>query len=280
MRAIRRINNNVAVCTDNAGNELLAMGRGIGFGELPRELDLDEVERTFYDVDERYISAMGDLPQDVMTFAVEATDYVRSELAYQLSPNLAFILADHLSFAIERAKKNLRVRMPLAYDVEHTYPEEYRVGKHMVRRLRKRFRVALPDDEAVAIAINLVNARLDPVDEEEEERQRCDDEMLEDVTEIIEDAFEITVDRASFAFSRYATHMRYLFERLHSGAALDSTCVDGFRGIEDQYPREFACVERIAEHIAGEWEGAVLSDDEKLYLVIHVSGVCIKGAGR
>lgn len=32
MKAVRRINNNVAVCRDNAGNELLAMGKGIGFG--------------------------------------------------------------------------------------------------------------------------------------------------------------------------------------------------------------------------------------------------------
>lgn len=51
MKAVRRINNNVAVCRDNVGNELLAMGKGIGFGQLPRELTLAEVERTFYNVD-------------------------------------------------------------------------------------------------------------------------------------------------------------------------------------------------------------------------------------
>lgn len=280
MKAIKRINNNVAVCLDNAGNELLAMGKGIGFGSMPRELCLDDVERTFYDVDERFFSAINDLPVDVMAFAIKAADYVRGELAYQLSPNLAFTLADHLAFAIQRTQKNLRIRMPLAYDVEQTHPEEYRIARHIVRRLRCELNVALPDEEAAAVTMNLINARLEPASEAEEERQRADDEMLEDVTEIIEDAFGITVDRASFAFSRYATHMHYLFERLHVGKALDSTCVDGFRGIEGQYPREFACVERIAEHIADAWDSAALSDDEKLYLVIHVSRVCIKGSGN
>ena len=104
--------------------------------------------------------------------------------------------------------------------------------------------------------------------------------MLEDVTEIIEDDFGIDIDRSSFAFSRYATHMRYLFERLHSGEVLDSSCVHGFRGIEEQYPREAACVAKISQHIEGEWDGAVVSNDERLYLVVHVSRLRIKGTGR
>lgn len=280
MRAIKRINNNVAVCEDAGGNELLAMGRGIGFGQLPRDLSLDDVERTFYDVDERYFAAINELPAPVMDFSVLAADYIREELPYQLSPNLVFILADHLSFAIQRAEKNLRVRMPLAYDVELNYPDEYRIARHLVRRARKFLEVALPDDEATAIAINILNARLDAASEAEDERRRRDDEMLEDITEIIEDEFNLTVDRGSFAFSRYATHMHYLFDRLHTGGVLDTSCVEGFRGIERQYPKEFECVERIARYIADAWGDAALSDDERLYLVIHVSRVCIKGGSR
>lgn len=280
MKAVRRINNNVAVCRDNAGNELLAMGKGIGFGQLPRELTLAEVERTFYNVDERCFSAINDLPQDVMEFSISCADYVRNELPYELSANLAFTLADHLSFAIDRAKKNMQVRMPLAYDVEQMYPAEYRLGKHIARRVQKQFCVALPNSEATGIALNIINARLGAATEAEKERERQDDNMLEDVTEIIEDDFGIDIDRSSFAFSRYATHMRYLFERLHSGEVLDSSCVNGFRGIEEQYPHEAACVAKISQHIEGEWDGAVVSNDERLYLVVHVSRLRIKGTGR
>ena len=277
MRAIRRINNNVAVCIDDGGNELLAMGRGIGFGDMPRELSLADVERTFYNVDERYIKALNDLPADVLDFCTKAVDYARGTLAYQLSPNLVFTLTDHIAFAIKRAQQNIHVRMPLALDVEQTYPDEYRIAMHLLRRVRREFKVALPNDEAAAIAMNLVAARIEPASAEEEERTRADEEMLEDVTEIVEDAFHISVDRNSFAYTRYATHMRYLFERLHEGKVLDSSFVEGFRGIEAQYPAHVACVERIAQHIAESWPGAEVSEDEKLYLVIHVSRICIKG---
>lgn len=278
MKAVRRINNNVAVCIDNGGNELLAMGRGIGFGDLPRHLELSEVERTFYNVDSRYVSAINDLPPEVLEFTLSITDYIRGELPYELSPSLAFTLADHIAFAIKRAQEGIRVRMPLAYDVEQTYPEEYRVAERIVRRIRRRFSVCLQNDEATAIAMNIAQARIEPARAEELERQQTDEDMLEDVTEIVEDSFHITVDRTSFAFSRYATHMYYLFERLHAGKALGSSFVEGFRGIESQYPREIACVEQIAQHIAASWDGAELTKDEKLYLVIHVSRICMKGS--
>ena len=279
MRAIRRINNNVAVCVDNSGNELLAMGRGIGFGELPRELALKDVERTFYNVDERYVNAINDLPAQVIEFSARMSDYIRSELAYQLSPNFTFILADHLAFAIQRAEQRINVRMPLAYDVEQTYPDEYRIARHVVRRARKELGAALPNEELTAVALNIVNAKIGPASDEEQRRERMDDEMLDDVTEIVEDHFGITVDRSSFAFSRYATHMRYLFKRLHTGESFEAPGLEGFQGLDEQFPEGVACVEKIEEHLTREW-GGELTPDERLYLVIHVSRICNKGSGR
>lgn len=40
MRAIRALGNNAAVCVDGEGRQLIALGRGVGFGELPRELSM------------------------------------------------------------------------------------------------------------------------------------------------------------------------------------------------------------------------------------------------
>ena len=82
MRAIKKINNNVVTCIDDDGNELIAMGRGLGFGELPRDLKLSEISRTFYDVGSRYLSAAGDLPEEVLEFAAKIVDVVRNQLPY------------------------------------------------------------------------------------------------------------------------------------------------------------------------------------------------------
>lgn len=279
MQAIRSINNNIAVCVDSTGTELVAMGKGIGYGKMPHEVDLDDVTHTYYRVDERQLEGVRDIPHEVLDFAASENDRVRGQLAYQLSPNFVFTLADHIAFAIKRARQNLQVRMPLAFDVEQNYPDEYRLGRQMVRRIRRSFDVALRDDEAAGIAMSIVGARVDEATEREASEAQRDEEMLEDVTEMVENHFNITVDRSSFAYSRYATHMFYLFRRLHSGEALPAEGIAGFQGIERQFPEGVACVERISQHLTDAWGGS-LSDEEKLFLVIHVSRICIKGQGR
>lgn len=272
MRAVRKINNNVVTCVDADGNELIAMGRGIGFGKLPRDLALSEIERTFYDVGSRYLAAAGELPEDVLDFAAKIVDVARNQLPYDLSPNITFILADHIAYAVERAKKGIYVRMPMAYDVEQSYPAEIKLGRFAVRRIEKEFGVQMPRGEAAGIALNLVNARMAD-DVEASDETTADDRMLEDVTEIIEQTFAVAADRDSFAFSRYATHMFYLFQRLRAGEDLEAVELDAFAGVREQFPQGAAAADAIAEHIAEKW-GRELSEDEKLYIVIHISRIC------
>lgn len=54
MQAIKKINNNVALCIDGAGRQVIAMGKGIGFHTMPCEIPLENIDRTFYDIDESY----------------------------------------------------------------------------------------------------------------------------------------------------------------------------------------------------------------------------------
>ncbi|RRF91978.1 MAG: hypothetical protein DUD31_08135 [Coriobacteriaceae bacterium] len=44
MQVVRNINNNVALCLDSQGNELVAFGRGIGFRKPPYEVELSRIE--------------------------------------------------------------------------------------------------------------------------------------------------------------------------------------------------------------------------------------------
>lgn len=275
MLAIRRINNNVALCRDGNGRELIALGKGIGFGEMPKELSLAQIERTFYDVDDKYQPLLTDLPSAVLDFSARIVDIARNELSYQLNPNTVFTLADHINFAMERARKHIRVKMPLAYDVEQMYPIEYRIGRHTLRRIRKEFLITLPESEAAGIAMNLINNRMTPHQEPSAPGTVGDEEMLEDITDIVENHFHILVDRTSFNYSRYATHLQYLFGRIHAGKAINSDNLQLYKSLQEEFPDIARCVERIADHIREVWD-CELTEEEKLYLILHVNRICIK----
>lgn len=274
MLAVRSINNNTVICKDSTGQELVAMGKGIGFGTLPREVPLSQIERTFYDISSSYQSLLRELPPQVLDFTGKIVEIVRNELPYELSPNLVVTLADHINFAIERARKNIRVKMPAAYDVKQSFPMEYRIGIYTVQRIRKEFKVGLPEDEAVGIAMGLLNSKITEASGTRTETAQ-DEEMLEEITEMIETAFHIILNRESFNYSRYATHLQYLFQRIHSGTAINSDNLQIYASLREEFPDISACADQIVRHISEKWK-CELSEEEKLYLMLHINRICTK----
>ena len=78
MRAIKKLNNNVAYCIDASGKDVIALGKGLGFGSFPRELSLNEIERTFYNIDNRVAEAISNIDDDIFRISVDVIDYANS----------------------------------------------------------------------------------------------------------------------------------------------------------------------------------------------------------
>lgn len=274
MFAIRSINNNTVICKDSRGQELIAMGKGIGFDSMPKEIPLNKIERTFYDIEPQYMEFLPCLPYNIMEFTAKLLEIARNELAYELSPNLVIAMADHINFAIERAQKNIRVKMPSAYDVKLNFPKEYRIGEYAVKKIRKEFKVYLPEEEIVGIAMGLLNGKKESVAGESKTVSESD-EMLEDITEIVEDRINSMIDRDSFSYSRFATHMLYLFQRLQRGNELHSDNLQIYCDLRKEFPEIAEYADEIAEHIVKKWNCNV-SEEEKLYIMLHVNRICTK----
>ncbi|MBK0039399.1 PRD domain-containing protein [Enterococcus sp. S52] len=275
MRAIRKLNNNVVICLDNNNCEVIAMGKGLGFGELPREISLSEVERSFYNIDLNGQNIMKDLPTEIVIFTAKIIDIVSNELPYELSPNAVLLLSDHIAFAIERIKNSMGVKMGLLYDVKQRYPLEYKIGRYIVSKIYKEFRVLLPEEEIAAIALNLINANINrKIDTQQAEINKHID-MLEEITEIVENQFYIIIDRESFEFSRWATHLQYLFQRIDSDKLIDSANLQMYNTFKSEFVEVSTCVDKISSHIAQEWDKQ-LSEEEKLYLMLHLNRIIIR----
>ena len=81
--------------------------------------DLSKIERTFYDIDPKYLGMIADLPQPILLTSADIAEEAEIELDCQLNPNLPLTLADHLSFAVERLKSGISLTAPIAYDISH-----------------------------------------------------------------------------------------------------------------------------------------------------------------
>lgn len=277
MRVIKKINNNVAICLDGNGKELVAFGKGIGFPQVPYEItDLGKVDRTFYNISRNYLALVSEIPEDIIVFTARLLDVVRNELPYELNPNLVLTLSDHIAFCIERTRKSIYIHMPLVYEMSQTYSTEVRLGKFILGEIEKKFKLRLNPREATGIAMSFVNARMDAKSGRTEEvNQKLYDEILEGAAIIIEREFDFQINRNSFNYARFATHLQYLFERLRNHKMIDSKNSSMYQSIRMEYPEIDACIEKIDVYFKQKLN-STLSEEEKLYLILHVNRVCAK----
>lgn len=251
----------------------MALGRGIGFPDGPDEVTLDKIERTFYGVDSRYLALLDEIDPQVMEFSAQIADIARSNISRELSANLPFTMADHIAFAIKRCREHMFVQMPLSYDVRQMYPIEYKIAKFALEGINREFNIKMPPSEASGIALCIVNSVVASSSKAKSNTVRKDEALLEKFTEIIESQLGVGVDRDGFDFCRYATHVRYLLERVQSGEPLNTENGSLYGPLCEQHPDVAACVDRMTELIAERF-GAELTDEEKVYLMLHVNRVC------
>ena len=269
MKAIQRINHNACICTDGKGRQLIALGKGIGFGEYPHEVALADIQRTFYGVDPKYLSFIEQVDPEVLEFSAQLAEVVVNSVDYELSPNLPITLADHIQFCIKRGREQIMISLPATDEIQQTHPVEYKIGEMAVRGIQKTFNVRLRRQEAGGIALSIVNAAVRP-----SERQVREDEhserMLEMAVDLVEGRLGFAVDRAGFAYARFATHLRYLLNRVAKGEPIISDNSDLYAVMVEEYPETAAVAMAIGGAIEVEY-GMPLSHEELVYLMMHIN---------
>lgn len=268
----RRLSNNAVVCTDARGRELVALGRGVGHGHETPVLPVSQVSHTFYGIDPKYLSLIEELDPEVLEFSAQLAIVVQNHLSSELSPNLPLTLADHIAFAIKRQREHMQVTMPLSYDVQANYPVEYHLGELAVRGVNRTFGVRLPQSEAVGIALSIVNSYVRS-SSRRVRQERTTGLLIDRATSLVEEGFGIQVDRGSFDYSRFATHVRYLIDRLLGGSALGGPSSELYETLLEQYPDVAACAEDVATLLLerlGATATGELTHDEKAYLALHI----------
>lgn len=266
MQVIKNINNNVSLCLDSAGIEVVAFGKGIGFKRPPYEIDLEAVDKTFYGVNEAYVQMVQDVPVEVIEVSTDIVDYAKRRLPVSLSPNIVFTLADHINFAIQRVIKNMHFDLPITQDIRHLFKREVAVGTYALTLIRERLHITMPDEEALYIALHIINGEAI----EAGVAGAGDERHIERISTLIEQGMGCAFDRDGFAYARFVSHMHYLLRRGSDGKlAASSSDEELHASLAGMYPEAAACADRAGSYIEAEL-GWQLTHNELVYLIMHI----------
>lgn len=274
MKIIKVLNNSLVLAAGQNEEEIIVMGKGIGFnGKVGEQLQEDKIEKVFVVKNEEkakeYVALMEASSKECLEVAQTILQKAEKDMDTQFNEQLFMMLVDHISFAVTRCKEGIIIQNRLLSQVKKFYPKEFELGKEAIKLINEKLNVNLPEEEAGNIAFHLVNAKSD---EKSMENTLLTVKLMKDIVAIIQYHFQMIIDEESLSYSRFITHLQFFIQRLLEGKMMGKKDDFILQQVRMKYPKEYECALLIKEYVKGQMD-KVIENDELLYLTIHITRI-------
>lgn len=270
---IKKIFNNNAILANNSEkNEIVVMGRGIGFKmNIGDKVDEKLVEKTFIlrqkDASEKFKLLLEDVPTEHISLCYDIIEYAKNMLGVELSDYIYVTLTDHVSYALKLFDEGLNRPNPLIWEIKKFYTKEFNIGIKSLEFIESETGKKLPQDEACNIALHLINAQVNNSTKGLEDIAN-QTKMIQDILNVVKYTYNITLDEQSLNYERFVTHLRFFFQRLNKNEKIEAEDDFLLKQVKLKYKKAYECMLKIEKYLEKK-----LSDEEQLYLTIHIQRV-------
>lgn len=275
----RILTNNALITLDDKGKEQIVCGKGIGYKKkIGDKIDTSLINKVFVLAGSAMSSQLEQLLQDIpleyIETASEVIDLAMLSMGKKLNDSLILSLSDHLYSAISRFQEGVNISHGLIWDVKQFYEVEFDVGCKALEIIKTNLNVQLPEAEAAYIALHLVNAEMDNSSMEEVTNIT---RVIQDVTNIVKYYFSMEFDTKSAYYYRFITHLKFFARRLFEKKQYhEQDDLDFLEVVKRKYETSYKCVCKIGTFLKAKYDYE-LSEEETLYLTIHVQRAVYKG---
>ena len=270
----RLLNNNVVITVDSNGEEIIVMGKGIGYQKAKGDtIDEEKINKIFRisnkDVSNKLQELLDSIPINFVKLSNEIIEYSQEKLDKKLNESIYISLSDHIYTAVKRIKNGVTVKNALLWEIKRFYKDEYEIGMKALDLIEEKTKVRLPDDEAGFIALHIVNAQLN----EEQPMVEGITKLIHEILTIVRIHFGIEFKEESVFYYRFITHLKFFSQRLFQHNTYNGDSDDDLLDvIKNKYSEAFECILKIKTFIKKKYNYD-LTSDEMIYLTIHVEKV-------
>lgn len=265
-------NNNVVLAKDTSKDEIVAMGCGLAFKKKPGDiLDKSLVEKTFVlkekKVADKFKALLENVPVEQIKVSSKIIEYAKSNLDIKLNDYIYVTLTDHINYSIKLYDEGIYKPNLLGWEVKKFYNKEYKIGLKALDIIEAYTKKRLPDDEATNIALHIINAQINSSSKASLDATKVA-KYIQGIMTIIKYTYGIEIDENSLNYDRFITHLRFFLKRLNDNNMMKSDDDFLLEQVKAKYKKAYNCMLKVEKFLEAD-----LSNDEKLYLTVHIQRV-------
>lgn len=267
---LRVMNNNVILVNNvEKRNEVVLIGKGLGFGRKRGEIvkiDDNEIEKAFVtgskNLKESYLQMLKEVNSEIVEICVEVIMKAEKILG-TLSERSLIVIIDHVSFAIEKLKKNIQIENPFVYEIKSLYPEEYSIGEYARKRIIEVIGVDISEDEIGFIALHLNAAKQHKGVSETFKTTR----LIRTMIDLIENELDFSLTEYSRLYNLLLAHIRRFIQRMEDDEHSKKHPL--YYEATRNCPQASRLALKVGRYLSKE-KGYELEETETFYLLLHI----------
>ena len=277
-RVSKVLNNNGVIAIDMDENkEYVILGKGVGFGKkVSQRFDKPEGCTTYRLEQETERGSAKELVKGIEPEYLEIADAILTEsqkvFGDSIDRGILFPLADHISFAVARIRRNEQISNPLTDDIRVMFYKEYKVASCIRELLKERLQIEIDEHEIGYLALHVHSAIVEENVSQAMEVARAVRESIS----LVEHITGHTIDVMSLSYNRMMNHIRYMVARAVSGEKLKVNMNDY---MSVKFPKAFQAAKRICEEMEKRLK-LPMEEIEIGYLAMHIERIMDREEGE
>ena len=178
---------------------------------------------------------------------------------------ILFPLADHISFAVARIRRNEQISNPLTEDIKVLFYSEFKVAETLKTILRERLQIEIDDHEVGYVALHIHSA----IGDEKVSVAMQTARAVRECIDMIEKATGKPIDVLSLSYNRLMNHIKYMVARAMTGEDLR---INMNEYIESKFPEAYMTAKKVCDML-GKSIGKELDEMEIGYLAMHIERI-------
>jgi transcriptional antiterminator len=269
------LNNNVVIAVHDSYDEVVLIGKGIGFNRTKGEaLQNDIAEKMFVlkgeKEQEQYKKLLPHLNDETLSVIISAIELIRERTNSFLNEHIHIALTDHILFAINRLMRGLEIRNPFLIETRALYPFEYEIAREVVDMINIEADVKLPEGEIGFIALHIHSAMTNKDLSEVNQHSQ----LIVKLTQMIEEQLEVELKKDSVDYMRLVRHLRYTIERVLKGEQVEEPDKIA-KLLKEEYPLCYNLSWKLIK-VMQQTLWKPVYDAEAVYLTMHLQRIQTK----
>lgn len=272
MILVKKVLNSSVVLVEKEGQEMIALGKGIGYGKKRGDFISDSVvDQIFLPIEEQKSSQFAELvdeiPMKFFEITKEIVSIAEEKLAVSLNTSIYLTLSDHLHFAVERSEKGLNTSNRLYWEIKNYYPKELHIGEIALNKMKTSYQIELPIEEASNIAFHLINAQSDNHEDKDGLKKA---KLVGTIVNMVRYSLRQEIDTNSVHYTRFITHVRFFVDRFFSDGLLQEKEDELYRQMWSLYPGAMEIATKVKNYIDQSYHTQI-PENELVYLGVHIN---------